>query len=45
MVNGGNRLATGKFWQMQHCTGPPDEHDKQQPGVYDHDENDMLSAT
>jgi hypothetical protein len=28
---------------MQHCTGPPDEHDKQQPGVYDHDENDVLS--
>jgi hypothetical protein len=43
VVNGGNRLATGKFWQMQHCTGPPDEHDKQQPGVYDHDENDIMS--
>ena len=43
VVNGGNRLATGHFWRMQHCTGPPDEHDKQQPGVYDHDENDMLS--
>src|SRR3954470_3479530 len=43
VVNGGNKLATGRFWQMQHCTGPPDEHDKQQPGVYDHDENDILS--
>ena len=43
VVNNGNKLATGKYWQMQHCTGPPDEHDKQQPGVYDHDENDMLS--
>jgi hypothetical protein len=43
VVNGGNRLSTGKFWQMQHCTGPPDEHDKQQPGVYDHDERDALS--
>ena len=43
VVNGGNRLATGHFWRMQHCTGPPDEHDKQQPGVYDHDERDMLS--
>jgi hypothetical protein len=43
VVNGGNRLATGHFWRMQHCNGPPDEHDKQQPGVYDHDENDMLS--
>ena len=43
VVNNGNKLATGKYWQMQHCTGPPDEHDKQQPGVYDHDENDILS--
>ena len=43
VVNGGNRLATGHFWRMQHCNGPPDEHDKQQPGVYDHDENDVLS--
>jgi hypothetical protein len=43
VVNNGNKLATGKYWQMQHCTGPPDEHDKQQPGVYDHDENDVLS--
>jgi hypothetical protein len=43
VVNGGNRLATGHFWRMQHCNGPPDEHDKQQPGAYDHDENDILS--
>jgi hypothetical protein len=43
VVNNGNKLATGKYWQMQSCTGPPDEHDKQQPGVYDHDENDLLS--
>jgi hypothetical protein len=43
VVNAGNRLSTGHFWRMQHCTGPPDEHDKQQPGVYDHDENDVLS--
>jgi hypothetical protein len=43
VVNGGNRLATGHYWRMQHCTGPPDEHDKQQPGVYDHDEKDLLS--
>jgi hypothetical protein len=43
VVNGGNRLATGKFWEMQHCTGPAEEHDKQQPGVYDHDERDIMS--
>jgi hypothetical protein len=43
VVNAGNRLSTGHFWRMQHCNGPPDEHDKQQPGVYDHDEKDLLS--
>ena len=43
VVNSGNRLSTGKFWQMQACDGPPDEHDKQQPGVYDHDERDIQS--
>jgi hypothetical protein len=43
VVNNGNKLSTGKYWQMQSCTGPPDEHDKQQPGVYDHDENDLLA--
>ena len=44
VVNGGNRLSTGKFWQMQACDGPPDEHDKrQEPGVYDHDETDIQS--
>jgi hypothetical protein len=43
VVNAGNRLSTGKFWQMQACNGPPDEHDKQQPGVYDHDERDIQS--
>jgi hypothetical protein len=43
VVNNGNRLSTGKYWQMQACTGPPEEQDKQQPGVYDHDENDIQS--
>ncbi len=23
VVNNGNRLSTGKFWQMQACTGRP----------------------
>lgn len=41
IVNSGNRLSTGKYWDMQACTGPPDEQDKQQPGVYDHDEQDV----
>jgi hypothetical protein len=28
-VNGGNKIETGKFWQMQHCDG--DNHDRSQP--------------
>ena len=43
IVNNGNKLTTGKYWQMQACTGPPDEVDKQQTGLYDHDHNDLLS--
>jgi hypothetical protein len=43
VVNGGNRLETGKYWQMQACNGPKDEEDKQQIGVYNHDENDIGS--
>jgi hypothetical protein len=43
VVNSGNRLETGKYWQMQACDGPPDETDKQQTGVYKHDEQDIGS--
>src|SRR4051794_13351128 len=43
VVNGGNRLETGKYWQMQACNGPKDEEDKQQIGVYNHDEHDIGS--
>jgi hypothetical protein len=43
VVNSGNRLSTGKYWEMQACDGPKDEEDKQQIGVYKHDENDIGS--
>ena len=43
VTNSGNRYATGKYWQMQACEGPPDEEDKEQIGVYTHDENDLGS--
>jgi hypothetical protein len=43
VVNNGNKLETGKYWQMQACNGPPDEDDKQQIGVYNHDEHDIGS--
>ena len=43
VVNQGNRASTGTYWQMQACDGPPDEADKESPGVYDHDHNDIGS--
>ena len=43
VVNQGNKASTGKYWQMQACDGPEDEQDKESPGVYDHDHNDLGS--
>ena len=43
IVNNGNKLRTGQYWDMQACNGPADEADRQQTGVYDHDHNDLLS--
>ena len=43
IVNNGNKLSTGQYWKMQACNGPPDEADRQQTGIYDHDHNDLLS--
>ena len=33
MVNNGNKLETGKFWQMQHCDGHNHVHDREQHGA------------
>ncbi len=43
LVNSANRLETGKYWEMQACTGPADETDRENPGVYQHDEKDVAS--
>ncbi|HEX5910104.1 MAG TPA: hypothetical protein VFY44_06390, partial [Thermoleophilaceae bacterium] len=43
IVNNGNKLRTGKYWAMGPCDGAPDEVDRQQVGLYDHDHNDLLS--
>jgi hypothetical protein len=43
VVNSGNKYTTGKYWDMRACDGPKDEEDKQQFGVYKHDENDIGS--
>ena len=43
VVNQGNRTSTGTYWKMQACDGPPDEADKESPGVYDHDHSDIGS--
>jgi hypothetical protein len=43
VVNSGNKYATGQYWDMRACDGPKDEEDKQQIGVYKHDEQDIGS--
>ena len=30
-VNNGNKIETGKYWQMQHCDGHNHAHDRSQP--------------
>ena len=43
IVNEGNKYATGKYWQMQTCTGPPGANDKEQPTPFQHN-TDTLAA-
>ena len=33
VVNGGNKIETGKFWQMQHCDGHNHVSDREQPAL------------
>lgn len=42
VVNSGNKLSTGKYWDMRPCTGPPDEADKQQPTVFTHNNDEIV---
>jgi hypothetical protein len=43
IVNNGNKLETGKYWQMQHCTGPADESDKEQTSPFGHNDDDIIA--
>ena len=43
VVNNGNRLETGKYWQMKTCTGPADESDKEQPSAFGHNHDDVIA--
>lgn len=40
-VNNANRLSTGRYWDMQACDGPPDETDRGQIGLYEHDHDNI----
>ena len=33
VVNGGNKIETGKFWQMRHCDGHNHVSDREQPAL------------
>jgi microsomal dipeptidase-like Zn-dependent dipeptidase len=43
LVNNGNKLETGKYWQMQTCMGPPDEADKEQPTPVPHNHDSLIA--
>src|SRR4051812_15508208 len=41
-TNAGNKLSTGKYWQMKRCTGPPDEVDREPLGLFTHNHDDLI---
>src|SRR3954467_11382249 len=44
LVNNGNRLETGKYWQFQTCkSGHADENDKEQTSVFGHNDDALIS--
>ncbi len=43
VVNQGNKLSTGNYWKMQACDGPAGETDRESPGVYEHNDDDLGS--
>ena len=43
VVNNGNKLETGKYWQMQTCKGHPEGvSDKEQPTVFTHNTDALI---
>src|SRR4051812_37580317 len=44
LVNNGNRLETGKYWQFQTCkSGQADDNDKEQTSVFGHNDDALIS--
>jgi len=43
-VNQGNKYATGKYWQMQTCTGPSGANDREQPTPFTHNDDSLAAA-
>src|SRR4051794_39264962 len=43
IVNNGNRLETGHYWQMKTCTGPAGASDKEQTTPFTHNDDVLIS--
>jgi hypothetical protein len=43
VTNTGNRSATGRYWDMQTCTGPPGAEDKEQATTTGHNTDALLA--
>ena len=41
-TNTGNKLSTGRYWQMERCQGPPDEADREPIGLFTHNHDDLI---
>ena len=46
VVNNGNKIETGKYWQMETCQGPPEESDREQPTAVpvEHNHDDLIGS-
>jgi microsomal dipeptidase-like Zn-dependent dipeptidase len=42
LVNLGNFYATGRFWDLETCDGPPEEHDHSPTGIEAHNDDLLL---
>mgnify|MGYP000229843962 CR=1 FL=1 len=43
IVNNGNKAETGSYWDMETCTGPPDESDREQPTAFGHNDDGLIA--
>lgn len=44
IVNQGNKLETGEYWNMKTCTGPEEEHDREQTTIPGTDRDELAGA-